>query len=123
MSLTNAKPVAFLATTRPADATVFYRDVLGLRLVEETGFALVFDAFGTMLRVQKADEVQPPTYTAFGFEVKDLDACVTSLLAKGVTVLKPEGMELDPNGVWTAPNGTRVFWFYDPEGHVLSLSQ
>jgi len=123
MSLTNAKPVAFLATTRPADATKFYRDVLGLKLLEETGFAIVFDAFGVMLRVQKAAEVHPPTYTSFGFEVKDLDACVKSLLAKGVNVLRPEGMELDPNGVWTAPTGTRVFWFYDPEGHVLSLSQ
>lgn len=123
MSLTNAKPVAFIATTRPAEATKFYRDVLGLRLLEETGFALVFDAFGVMLRVQKAAEVAPPTYTAFGFEVKDLDTNVKALLAKGVTVLKPDGMELDANGVWTAPTGTRVFWFYDPEGHVLSLSQ
>jgi catechol 2,3-dioxygenase-like lactoylglutathione lyase family enzyme len=123
MSLTNAKPVAFLATTRPADATAFYRDVLGLRLLEETGFAIVFDAFGVMLRIQKADEVHPPTYTSFGFEVPNLDACVKSLLGKGVKVLRPEGMELDANGVWTAPTGTRVFWFYDPEGHVLSLSQ
>lgn len=123
MSLTHAKPVAFIATTRPAEATTFYRDVLGLRLVEETGFALVFDAFGTMLRVQKAAEVVPPTYTAFGFEVTDLDANVKALIAKGVTVLRPDGMELDANGVWTAPTGTRVFWFYDPEGHVLSLSQ
>jgi catechol 2,3-dioxygenase-like lactoylglutathione lyase family enzyme len=123
MSLTNAKPVAFIATTKPDEATKFYRDVLGLKLLEETGFAIVFDAFGTMLRVQKADAVQPPTYTSFGFEVKDLDACVKSLLGKGITVLKPEGMDLDENGIWTAPTGTRVFWFYDPEGHVLSLSQ
>jgi catechol 2,3-dioxygenase-like lactoylglutathione lyase family enzyme len=123
MSLTNAKPVAFIATTRPAEATKFYRDVLGLKLLEETGFAIVFDAFGVMLRVQKAPEVHPPTYTSFGFEVADLDACVKSLIGKGVSVLKPEGMELDANGVWTAPGGTRVFWFYDPEGHVLSLSQ
>lgn len=123
MSLTNAKPVAFIATTRPAEATKFYRDVLGLQLLEETGFAIVFDAFGVMLRVQKAEQVTPPTYTAFGFEVTDLDGTVASLIAKGVNVLKPEGMELDTNGVWTAPSGTRVFWFYDPEGHVLSLSQ
>lgn len=123
MSLTNAKPVAFLSTTKPAEALTFYRDVLGLSFIEDSGFAIVFDAFGTMLRIQKAPEVTPHTFTAWGFEVKDIVATAKALIEKGVSVLQPEGMELDENGIWTAPGGTRVFWFYDPEGHVLSLSQ
>ncbi|MDQ2904140.1 MAG: VOC family protein [Chloroflexota bacterium] len=36
--------IAFIATTQPEQARVFYREVLGLRLVEDTPFSLVFDA-------------------------------------------------------------------------------
>ena len=45
--------IAFIATTQPEQARVFYSEVLGLRLMEDTPFALVFDAYGTMLRIQK----------------------------------------------------------------------
>ena len=49
--LGSRKIVAFVATSSPAKAKRFYRDKLGLRLVEASPFALVFDAHGTMLRV------------------------------------------------------------------------
>jgi len=26
-------------------------------------------------------------------------------------------------GIWTAPGGTRIAWFKDPDGNVLSVSQ
>jgi catechol 2,3-dioxygenase-like lactoylglutathione lyase family enzyme len=45
------KIVAFVATAKPARARRFYRDTLGLRLVYEDEFALVFDAHATTLRV------------------------------------------------------------------------
>jgi len=34
-----------------------------------------------------------------------------------------DGFGQDDDGVWTAPSGSRIIWFKDPEGHVLSLSQ
>jgi len=46
-----AKVMAFVATTDPGRATAFYRDVLGLRLVGDERFALVFDAGGRGLRI------------------------------------------------------------------------
>ena len=60
------KACAFVATARPDAALTFYREVLGLRLREDTPFALVFDAFGTTLRVQKAERVVLAPYTSFG---------------------------------------------------------
>jgi len=36
--------VAFVATTDPKRAKLFYGKTLGLRLVSEDGFALAFDA-------------------------------------------------------------------------------
>ncbi len=29
----------------------------------------------------------------------------------------------DEHDAWTAPDGTRVAWFVDPDGNVLSLAQ
>jgi hypothetical protein len=43
-----------------------YGDVLGLRLVSDESFALVFDSGGTTLRVQKVASVTPPAYTVLG---------------------------------------------------------
>ena len=33
------------------------------------------------------------------------------------------GMEQDADDAWTAPDGTRVAWFTDPDGSVLSLHE
>src|SRR5215469_10285974 len=61
--LGSSKIVAF-AGVRDADrARAFYRDTLGLRLVSEDGFALVFDANGNMLRVSLVREVVAAPYT------------------------------------------------------------
>ncbi len=46
--LASAKLVAFVTVSNAARARTFYRDVLGLRLVSEDNFALVFDANGTV---------------------------------------------------------------------------
>jgi hypothetical protein len=32
-------------------------------------------------------------------------------------------MKQDELGVWTAPDGTQVAWFKDPDGNTLSVSQ
>src|SRR6476660_1139941 len=56
-SLGSHKIMAFVATRDPVRAKSFYRDTLGLRLVSEDRFALVFDAHGTMLRVTTVHEL------------------------------------------------------------------
>lgn len=52
--------IAFIATANPKESTHFYRDVLGLTLVEDSPPALVFDVNGTMLRIAKVGIVTPP---------------------------------------------------------------
>jgi len=32
-------------------------------------------------------------------------------------------LKQDELGIWTAPGGTRVAWFKDPDGNLLSISQ
>jgi catechol 2,3-dioxygenase-like lactoylglutathione lyase family enzyme len=76
--------VAFVATAKPAKARAFCRDTLGLRLVSEDEFALVFDAHATMLRVAIVKEVAAAEYTVLGWQVPDTTAAVTRLQKSGV---------------------------------------
>jgi catechol 2,3-dioxygenase-like lactoylglutathione lyase family enzyme len=123
MPIRQGKAVAFVATARADEALRFYRDVLGLALVEDTPFAIVFDAFGTMLRVQKAGSVTPAPYTAFGLDVPDIDAAARELARAGVEPVRYPHFDQDELGIWRAPDGARVFWFRDPDQNLLSLHQ
>lgn len=115
--------IAFLATTRPADALRFYRDVLDLAFIEETPFAIALRSGPTMIRIQKVDSLEPRSDTALGWAVPDLLARVASLVEKGVRFERFDGFHQDPFAVWTAPDGTMVAWFRDPDGNLLSHTQ
>jgi catechol 2,3-dioxygenase-like lactoylglutathione lyase family enzyme len=115
--------VAFVATTDPARAKAFYANTLGLRLVSEDGFALVFDAGGTMLRIAVVKTVQPAGYTVLGWIVPDIAKTARDLVKRGVVFQRYEGMPQDDLGIWSSPGGARVAWFSDPEGHTLSLTE
>jgi catechol 2,3-dioxygenase-like lactoylglutathione lyase family enzyme len=117
--------MAFVATNDGERAKPFYRDVLGLELLEDSPFALVFDAYGTTLRVQKTQGHKPAPHTALGFEVRSIDEEMRTLAGRGVTFERFAGMEQDERGVWTPPDaeGTKIAWFKDPDGNVLSLAE
>jgi catechol 2,3-dioxygenase-like lactoylglutathione lyase family enzyme len=118
-----AKLAAFVATADAARSKAFYQDVLGLRLVSDDQFALVFDSNGTQLRVQKVPAVQPPPFTVLGWQVPDIRQTVTALATAGVVFERYEFLQQDALGIWQAPGGTKVAWFKDPDANVLSLAQ
>src|SRR5262249_53593731 len=115
--------VAFVATADPQRAKSFYRDTLGLHLVAEDKFALVFDARGTMLRVTTVEGFTPAPHTVLGWDVLDVAAVAKDLATSGVKLERFPGMQQDELGVWTSPSGARVAWFKDPDGNTLSLTQ
>lgn len=115
--------VAFVTTSNPVHARAFYRDTLGLRLVEESGFALVFDANGVTLRVAIAGKVTIAPYTVLGWQVADVIAKAKELVKAGVKLERFEGMGQDELGIWASPSGARVAWFKDPDGNLLSITQ
>ena len=120
--LAGATPVAFVSTADPERARTFYRDILGLPLLSEDGFALVFDLGATTLRVTVVESLRPQPFTVLGWHVDDAGAAVRALTATGVAFERYDGMGQDGLGVWTAPSGTRVAWFRDPDGNLLSVS-
>jgi catechol 2,3-dioxygenase-like lactoylglutathione lyase family enzyme len=121
--LASAEIVSFVATKNADAARAFYRDVLGLTLVSEDDFAIVFDANGRRLRVQKVQDFTPHPFTALGWWVSDIAGTVAAIRAKGFVFERYEGMGQDESGIWTAPGGAKVAWFKDPDGNLLSLTQ
>ena len=121
--LGNCKLAAFIATSKPDEAKAFFQDKLGLTLISDEQYALVFDANGTTLRVQKAGEFTPHQFTALGWHVDDIEATVRELRAKGVVFEKYPWMPEGSDGIMTFPEGARVAWFKDPDGNVLSIDQ
>lgn len=114
--------VAFVATTDFTLAKAFYGDALGLELTAEDGFALVFNACGTPLRVSKVQQVTPAPYTVLGWRVPDIHGAIQELKQRGVTFEIFDGLNQDADGTWLAPGGTQVAWFKDPDNNILSLS-
>ncbi|MFN3231842.1 MAG: VOC family protein [Alphaproteobacteria bacterium] len=121
--LRDASLMAFIATADAEACRAFYEGVLGLDVVMDTPFALVFDAHGTVLRAQKVEIVTPAPYTALGWEVTGIEDQIRALTGKGVAMLRFDGMEQDELGIWTTPGGAKVAWFNDPDGNVLSLTE
>jgi catechol 2,3-dioxygenase-like lactoylglutathione lyase family enzyme len=121
--LGNCAVIAFVATTQAERAKTFYRDVLGLRLLGDDPFALVFDANGTMMRIFKVRELTPAPFTVLGWKVAEIRPAVQTLLNRGVSFERYPGMPQDEAGVWTTPEGHQVAWFKDPDGNTLSLTQ
>jgi catechol 2,3-dioxygenase-like lactoylglutathione lyase family enzyme len=121
--LETANLIAFLATARPAECRKFYQETLGLISLGEDPHTLLFDCNGTTLRIQKLKAVAPGPHTVLGWQVSDLVQEIHALAPKGVSFVRYDGLEQDRNGIWTAPGGTMVAWFRDPDGNVLSLTE
>lgn len=121
--LTGARPIAFAATADAERARAFYAGTLKLPLIADEPFALVFDCGGTQLRIQKVQQVQPAPQTVLGWEVPDISGVVRALGAAGVAFERYSFLPQDDLGVWTAGDGTKVAWFKDPDGNLLSLTQ
>src|SRR5207237_4682710 len=93
--LSQSKIVAFVATSNPDAAKSFYEQTLGLTLMADDPFAIVFDANGTMLRVQKLQTYAPPGHTVLGWDVADIGAEMKGLSERGVRFERYEWLGQD----------------------------
>jgi catechol 2,3-dioxygenase-like lactoylglutathione lyase family enzyme len=115
--------VTFLLTQNPDAAIKFFRDTLGLTYIHDDGFALVFDMNGIKLRISKVPRFTPAQHTVLGWETSDIHLELAELVKKGVTFERYPNLGQDEQGICTFPGGSKVAWFKDPDGNVLSISQ
>jgi catechol 2,3-dioxygenase-like lactoylglutathione lyase family enzyme len=107
-----------------AAAMTFYKDTLGLDVVD-TGMGLELRLGGTTnVFVYPKEDHKPATYTVLNFEVADIDKAVDELVAAGVVLERYEGAHQDDKGIArgkAAGFGPDIAWFTDPAGNILSV--
>ena len=121
--LAGKKLKAFIPTIHPENAKKFYRDILGLKLLSEDNYAIVFDAGGTLLRITRVEELTPHPFTVLGWDVEALNSLIIALGKKGVKFETYPFMDQDDLGIWTSQDGSKVAWFKDTDGNLLSLTE
>jgi predicted enzyme related to lactoylglutathione lyase len=110
----------FIKSKDPKALALWYRDVLGIRVEPWGGPMFKSDAPGrppvlTWNAFPSTTDYMAPSTREFmiNFAVDDLDAYLTRLKAKGVTVLKRD--DSDPSG--------KFAWILDPDGTKIELWQ
>ena len=121
--LASAPVIGFIPTKDFRRAKAFFGKKLGLRFVAQDKFALVFESGGTTIRVVKVAEFQAAGFTILGWKVADIEASVRRLVERGVVFERYPWMTQDALGIWVAPGDTKVAWFKDPDGNLLSMTQ
>ena len=121
--LSESEVMGFIPTKDGAKARAFYEGKLGLRFISDDHFALVVESHGTIIRISKVENFTPFPFTIFGWRVKNIEEDVRSLTGLGVSFQRFPGLDQNDLAIWTSPDGTKVAWFHDPDGNLLSLSQ
>lgn len=121
--LSNAKLQTIIWTSRIDEAEDFYRNMLGLVFKENSDGAVVFDVNGSDLRISPVPSTKASEHTVLGFSVPDVDHSVAILADRGIVFERFDKFPHEPNGTLTTPDGSRVAWFRDPDGNLLSVVQ
>jgi catechol 2,3-dioxygenase-like lactoylglutathione lyase family enzyme len=121
--LGSATITVLVGTAKPDIAKTFYRETLGLKFLSEDQFAAIFEGKNLKIRVSTTPAVVPAPYAILAFDVADMEKAVDDLAAKGVIFARFGFLPQDAKGIWSAPDGTKVAWFHDPDLNMLSLVQ
>ena len=121
--LASNKIVGFVAAKDYKRARNFYEKIIGMEFVNQDPFALEFRSGGNMIRISKVDDFTPMPFTVLGWQVDNIQNMVQELTKRGVTFERYSFLKQDDLGIWDSPERSRVAWFKDPDGNLLSVSQ
>jgi catechol 2,3-dioxygenase-like lactoylglutathione lyase family enzyme len=121
--LASGKMVGFIPTKDYDKARAFYEGRLGFEFVSLDQFALVMNVGGHMIRIAKVPNFAPLQGTILGWQVENIESVATWLRDHGVPPEKYPFAQDQNLGIWTTPDGSKVAWFKDPHGNILSISQ
>ena len=129
--LSNAHAVTKLPAQDLERARAFYRDKLGLEPVEERTGGLRYVCGPTEFHIFSSTGAPSGESTQMGFEVKNIEATLADLRARGVTFERFEMPGFGDRGeTITAPDnypskgtGEVGTFFYDTEGNLIGIAQ
>ena len=121
--LADMNMIGFLLTKDYEKARAFYEGTLGFEFVSLDQFALVMQAGKSMIRIVKVPTFTALPSTVLGWQVDDVEKIVDWLVKRGVVFDKYPFVQDKERGIWTAPGGSKIAWFKDPDGNVLSVSE
>jgi catechol 2,3-dioxygenase-like lactoylglutathione lyase family enzyme len=121
--LASAKMVGFIPTKDYDKARSFYEGKLGFEFESLDKFALVMNVSGHMIRITKIPNFTPLQGTILGWQVENIESVAAWLKDRGVPPEKYPFAQDQNLGIWTTPDGSKVAWFKDPDGNILSISQ
>jgi len=116
---------AIIAVSDIDGARGFYRDKLGLEVVDDSmGDVLVFRTGDTSLVVYKSDEAGTNRANAVVWDVgKEIDEITADLKRKGVKFERyPEMFDGKMEGDVHVAGDFRAVWFKDPDGNILHMN-
>ena len=122
--LPNSMAVTTIPVTDLDASLAFYRDVLGLPVLEQTPFAARFDAGqGTQISTYKRAPVERG-HTVCHFEVADIEATVADIRSRGgVFEEYTTGPLVTVNGIAQFGPTARGAWLRDPDGNVIGMRE
>ncbi|WP_205479160.1 VOC family protein [Sphingomonas arenae] len=115
---------AFLYTTDVDRCLAWYQGVIGLPAHGRDDYGAFLSSGSALVRVTVLPDFKAGEHPVLGWDVPDIRAAAQELREKGVTFTVYDDMGQDELGIWNSPDGeTRLAWFTDPDGNVLSLSE
>ena len=123
--LTEAPAFPSFSVDDLAKARTFYRDTLGLEVVDrQEGLELEVGS-GSKVFVYSKPDHRPATFTILNFPVEDVESAVEKLKSTGVRFENYDlpGIKTDERGIARADDGPVMAWFKDPAGNILSVLQ
>ena len=124
--LKDSKAVATLASRDVSKAQAFYSETLGLPVMMTVEGVVIYELpDGSALSVYLRPNHRAPENTTLTFVVEDMDAEVADLRSRGVTFEDYDIPEIGiktVDGIGTSEDGSKVAWFKDPDGNIISLA-
>ena len=121
--LEGANLAAVLSASDLGRAKAWYAEKLDLKPVEEHEQEVWYQTGSSRWLLYKSGFAGTNKATSAGFLVDDVEATVAELRGRGVEFQEydePDFKTVD--GVATTPDGTKVAWFTDSEGNIISVA-
>jgi catechol 2,3-dioxygenase-like lactoylglutathione lyase family enzyme len=120
--LANTNAIPTLAVKNLDTARRFYHETLGLKETRsDDSETIVFSSGNSLINVYRSQFAGTNKATAMTWAVKDVEAEVRDLKAKGVTFEHYDMPGVKREGDIHIAGAMKVAWFKDPDGNILNI--